>query len=416
MGALIFFGALVVVAIVLIFAGVKTVSQGANWTVERFGRYTRTLQPGLHLIIPFIDTIGRKMNMQENVLDIPAQKVITKDNATVQVDAVAFYQVVDAANPATVVWSSPANAAVAFPGGWSGSDAVGDTYRLDLSAATLAPGSYRVASNGLLSAPFAVAADAYDIARLAPLEFFRIQRADAAVSWTSLDGATGGHGPDHLDDARQATRKDKGGGDTALIQQDYLALPSGRLDVAGGWSDAGDYNKYMGNTPWAAYLLLLTAEERPAYWARVDVDADGVPDLRQLVIPALDWMLKMQWTDGSVFERVFNGYGAAFDGRPDLETDGVPGTADDRPLDSDRYADITAKAVYAWATGYRVLGDPRYLAAAERAWDWAYANRTRLKPKVYGGGLYFGDLEQGLTLGAVELHRAQAAGHLLRQP
>ena len=55
-------------------------------TVERFGRYTRTLQPGLHLIIPFIDTIGRKMNMQENVLDIPAQKVITKDNATVQVD------------------------------------------------------------------------------------------------------------------------------------------------------------------------------------------------------------------------------------------------------------------------------------------------------------------------------------------
>ena len=56
----------------------------------------RTLQPGLHLIVPFVDTIGRKMNMQENVLDIPGQKVITKDNATVQVDAVAFYQVVDA--------------------------------------------------------------------------------------------------------------------------------------------------------------------------------------------------------------------------------------------------------------------------------------------------------------------------------
>ena len=99
-GALIFVLALVVVALVLVFAGVKTVSQGTNWTIERFGRYTRTLPPGLHLIVPFIDTIGRKMNMQENVLDIPAQKVITKDNATVQVDAVAFYQVIDAARAA----------------------------------------------------------------------------------------------------------------------------------------------------------------------------------------------------------------------------------------------------------------------------------------------------------------------------
>jgi regulator of protease activity HflC (stomatin/prohibitin superfamily) len=98
--ALIFVLALVVVALVLVFAGVKTVNQGTNWTIERFGRYTRTLQPGLHLIVPFIDTIGRKMNMQENVLDIPPQKVITKDNATVQVDAVAFYQVIDAARAA----------------------------------------------------------------------------------------------------------------------------------------------------------------------------------------------------------------------------------------------------------------------------------------------------------------------------
>ncbi len=100
MGALVFVLALVLVAVVLVFAGVKTVTQGTNWTVERFGRYTRTLTPGLHLIVPFIDTIGRKMNMQENVLDIPAQKVITKDNATVQVDAVAFYQVIDAARAA----------------------------------------------------------------------------------------------------------------------------------------------------------------------------------------------------------------------------------------------------------------------------------------------------------------------------
>ena len=100
MGALIFVVALVVVALVLVFAGVKTVSQGTNWTIERFGRYTKTLAPGLHLIVPFVDAVGRKMNMQENVLDIPPQKVITKDNATVQVDAVAFYQVVDAARAA----------------------------------------------------------------------------------------------------------------------------------------------------------------------------------------------------------------------------------------------------------------------------------------------------------------------------
>ena len=99
-GALIFVVALVVVALVLVFAGVKTVSQGTNWTIERFGRYTRTLPPGLHLIVPFMDRVGRKMNMQENVLDIPPQKVITKDNASVQVDAVAFYQVIDAARAA----------------------------------------------------------------------------------------------------------------------------------------------------------------------------------------------------------------------------------------------------------------------------------------------------------------------------
>lgn len=106
-GALIFVLAVVLVALVLIFSGVKTVNQGTNWTVERFGRYTRTLAPGLHFIVPFIDTIGRKMNMQENVFDIPGQKVITKDNATVQVDAVAFYQVVDAARAAYEVQNLP---------------------------------------------------------------------------------------------------------------------------------------------------------------------------------------------------------------------------------------------------------------------------------------------------------------------
>ncbi|RXF73453.1 SPFH domain-containing protein [Hansschlegelia zhihuaiae] len=81
----------------LIFAGVKTVPQGYNYTVERFQKYTRTLYPGLTLIVPFIDQIGRKMNVMEQVLEIPRQDVISRDNAIVQVDGVAFFQVVDAA-------------------------------------------------------------------------------------------------------------------------------------------------------------------------------------------------------------------------------------------------------------------------------------------------------------------------------
>jgi regulator of protease activity HflC (stomatin/prohibitin superfamily) len=96
----IFLLVLVFATLATLAAGVKTVPQGSQWTIERFGRYHATLFPGLNLIIPFIDRVGRKINVQETVLQIPSQPVITKDNASVTVDGVVFYQILDAAKAA----------------------------------------------------------------------------------------------------------------------------------------------------------------------------------------------------------------------------------------------------------------------------------------------------------------------------
>lgn len=95
------FTAVLVLAVFLtLYFAVKTVPQGFQWTVERFGRYHKSLYPGLNLIVPFIDLIGRKINVQESVLEIPSQPVITKDNASVIVDGVVFFQILDAAKAA----------------------------------------------------------------------------------------------------------------------------------------------------------------------------------------------------------------------------------------------------------------------------------------------------------------------------
>ncbi len=96
-----FLGLIILASIVIIaFRAVVTVSQGYEFTLEKFGRYKRTLEPGLHFIMPFFESVGRKINMMEQVLDVPRQEVISKDNAMLGVDAVVFFQVLDAAKAA----------------------------------------------------------------------------------------------------------------------------------------------------------------------------------------------------------------------------------------------------------------------------------------------------------------------------
>src|SRR5260370_16064349 len=90
----------VLFALIFVILAVQRVPQGNEWTVERFGRYTRTLEPGLALIIPIVDRVGARLNMMETVLEVPQQTVITRDNAVVTVDAIVFYQVLDAAKAA----------------------------------------------------------------------------------------------------------------------------------------------------------------------------------------------------------------------------------------------------------------------------------------------------------------------------
>ena len=96
--------AILIFALVTVFRSVVTVPQGREYTVERFGKYEKTLKPGLHFLTPWFERVGRKLSLMEQVLEVPSQEVITKDNATVAVDGVTFYQVLDAARAASSTW------------------------------------------------------------------------------------------------------------------------------------------------------------------------------------------------------------------------------------------------------------------------------------------------------------------------
>ena len=100
MGLEILLGALVVVLLVFLMTAVRVVRQGYVYTIERFGKFTLAADPGLHLLVPFFDRVGQKVNMMEQVLDVPGQEIITRDNAMVGVDAVVFFQVLDAGKAA----------------------------------------------------------------------------------------------------------------------------------------------------------------------------------------------------------------------------------------------------------------------------------------------------------------------------
>jgi regulator of protease activity HflC (stomatin/prohibitin superfamily) len=90
----------VLAGVIVLFKAVRMVPQGYQWTVETFGKYTHTLEPGLHFLVPIYQGVGRKVNMMEQVIEVPSQDVITKDNAVVKVDGIVFFQVLDAAKAA----------------------------------------------------------------------------------------------------------------------------------------------------------------------------------------------------------------------------------------------------------------------------------------------------------------------------
>lgn len=99
-GSFVFVVVVAFLVLLVIMAGVKVVPQGQQWTVERFGRYTRTLTPGLSLLVPFMDRVGKKLKMMESVLDVPSQNVISRDNVAVTADGVVFYRIDNAAQAA----------------------------------------------------------------------------------------------------------------------------------------------------------------------------------------------------------------------------------------------------------------------------------------------------------------------------